>query len=357
MNRIGLLLIAVCLSGLSEANAQDIHFSQFYQAPLHLNPALTGVMNCNQRISGNYRNQWASVLRDKAFNTGNVSYDQRVPVGRYDFMGFGGSLWNDQAGSLNLRLTQLHGNFSYSKKMAGGKYRNSASYLVMGVDVGVAQRGIDYSQARWGTQNNNGSFDPSLVSGESDIFRRDQYIYPEVGAGLMWFSVIDRNTNWFVGGAYHHINRANQSFTGDKFIGLYSKFTIHGGAEFKLADRIGLIPGAVIFLQGPSFQTNLGTSLKFLLGSMKTTEEAIQFGLWSRMSNKTSADNKSSGGILMDALIASTRFDYNQFSIGFSYDLNVSSLRPASHSNGAFEFSLLYKICGNTNRNVYCPNF
>jgi type IX secretion system PorP/SprF family membrane protein len=354
MNRIGLLVIAVCLSSLSEANAQDIHFSQFYQAPLHLNPALTGVMNCNQRVAGNYRNQWASVLRDKAFTTSNVSYDQRVGVGRYDFMGFGGSIWNDQAGSLNLRLTQLHGNFSYSKRMGG--YRNKASYLVMGVDVGVAQRGIDYTQARWGLQNLNGTFDPSAASGESATIL-DQIIYPEVGAGLMWFSVIDRNTNWFVGGAYHHINRANQSFQKEKFIGLYSKFTVHAGAEFQLADRIGLIPGAVVFLQGPSFQTNLGTSLKFLLGSMKTTEEAIQFGLWSRLGNKTSVDNKASGGLLMDALIASTKFDYNQFSIGFSYDLNISSLRPASHSNGAFEFSLVYKMCSNINRGVYCPNF
>jgi type IX secretion system PorP/SprF family membrane protein len=357
MNRIGLLLIAACMSGFSEANAQDIHFSQFYQAPLQLNPALTGIMNCNQRISANYRNQWASVLRDKAFNTGNFSYDQRVPVGRYDYMGFGGSLWDDRAGSLALHLTQIHGNFSYSKRMGGGRYRSSASYLVMGVDVGIAQRGIDYADARWGNQASNGAHDPNLPSGETTIFTRDQYIYPEVGAGLMWFSVIDRNTNWFIGGAYHHINRANQSFTGDKFIGLYSKFTIHGGAEFRIADRIGLIPGAVILLQGPSFETNLGTSLKFLLGSTKTTEEAIQFGLWARLANKTGANNKSSGGVLMDALIASTKFDYNQFSIGFSYDLNVSSLTPASHSNGGFEFSLLYKICGRESRDVYCPNF
>ena len=29
------------------AKAQDIHFSQFYLSPLNLNPAMTGVMNCN----------------------------------------------------------------------------------------------------------------------------------------------------------------------------------------------------------------------------------------------------------------------------------------------------------------------
>jgi len=35
--------------------------SQFYQSLLNLNPAMTGVMNCNHRIVANYRNQWASI--------------------------------------------------------------------------------------------------------------------------------------------------------------------------------------------------------------------------------------------------------------------------------------------------------
>ncbi len=66
-------------------NSQDIHFSQFYMSPLNLNPAMTGVMNGNIRLTGNYRNQWASVLRDKSFRTYSVSYDQRVAVGRNGF--------------------------------------------------------------------------------------------------------------------------------------------------------------------------------------------------------------------------------------------------------------------------------
>ncbi|MBL7794138.1 MAG: hypothetical protein JNK77_17545, partial [Saprospiraceae bacterium] len=43
--------------------------------------------------------------------------------------------------------------------------------------------------------------------------------------------------------------------------------------------------------------------------------------------------------------------------LGFSYDINVSPLRPASNSNGGFEFALQYKICGPERRGVYCPNF
>lgn len=352
MKKISILILALTMS--FAATAQDIHFSQFYMAPLNLNPAMTGVMNCSQRIAGNYRNQWASVLRDKAFQTFNVAYDSKIPVGRYDYIGLGGSLWGDKAGSLNYHTNQLSLDFSYAKKMGG--YRKKASYLVMGAEVGLAQRGLNTLDARWGSQNNNGVYDPTLPSNEN-LFGRDNFMYADVSAGLLWFSVLDENNNFYIGGAYDHINRANQSFTtqgqgaASKFVPLFSKFTLHAGGELSINDRISLLPGIVTFLQGPYMQVNGGTSMRFLLGGSKRSTEAIQFGAWARIANKVD------GGVLMDALILSTRFDYSRFSIGFSYDLNTSSLQPASRSNGGFEFSLQYKVCGNERRNVYCPNF
>jgi type IX secretion system PorP/SprF family membrane protein len=354
MKRLSILILATALS--FAANAQDIHFSQFYMAPLQLNPAMTGVMNCNQRLGANYRNQWASVLRDKAFQTSQVAYDAKIPTGRYDYFGLGGSIFSDVAGSLNFRSTLLNVNFAYTKKMGG--YRKKASYLSMGAKVGLAQRGINLLEARWGSQNNNGTFDPTQPSNE--VFGtsgRDNFLFADVSAGLLWFSVMDENNNFYIGGAYDHINRANQSFLIDKTVPLLSKFTVHAGGEFQTNDRITLLPGLVTFLQGPYLQVNGGTSMRFLLGNSKRSAEAIQFGAWARIANKASEDSKTGGGILMDALIFSTRFDYSQFSLGFSYDYNISPLKAATNGNGSFEFALQYKICGNERRNVYCPNF
>ncbi len=357
MKRLSILILATALS--FAALAQDIHFSQFYMAPLQLNPALTGVMNCNQRISANYRNQWASVLRDKAFQTYQVAYDAKIPTGRYDYFGLGGSIWSDVAGSLNLRSTLLNVDFAYTKKMGG--YRKQASYLSMGAKVGLAQRGLSLLDARWGSQNKDGSWDPTAPSNEPvfGVNGRDNFLFADISAGLLWFSVMDENNNFYVGGAYDHINRANQSFNTSPTavaVPLLSKFTIHAGGEFQTNDRITLLPGLVTFIQGPYLQINGGTSMRFLLGNSKRSAEAIQFGLWARVGNKVDADNKASG-ILMDALILSTRFDYSQFSLGFSYDYNVSPLRAATNGNGSFEFSLQYKICGNERRGLYCPNF
>lgn len=366
-----LILLVALMFGGQQLSAQDIHFSQFYLSPLNLNPALTGVMNCNVRLVANYRNQWASVLKANAYSTYSASYDQRIPVGRYDFFGIGGSFWGDKAGESDFSTLQGKLALSYSKRMGG--YRKKSHYLVVGADAGVAQRSVDFAKLRWGSQHDgNGGFDATADSGEGDVGWQPDFIWADISAGLLWFTVLDDNNNFYIGGAFHHLNRANVSFNDTDFESLYSKFTIHAGGEFMLADRFGLVPGVVSMIQGPSFQTNLGTSMKFLLSGNKRNYQAFQVGAWFRLSNHfqyTAADAPidpvtgmtlpipDADKLTKDALILSTRFDYQDFSIGFSYDLNVSKLRPATNGNGSFEFSLIYKICGAEKRNVYCPNF
>lgn len=343
-------LLVFFLFVMSVASAQDIHFSQFYMSPLNLNPALTGVMNCNQRVVANYRNQWSSVLKGNAYNTYSASYDQKIPVGRYDNFGVGGTLWGDKAGELDFSTLQARVSGSYHKKMGG--YRHKAHYLVVGADVGLSQRNIDQLKARWPSNHNPanpGVYEPG-VGGET--IDRPNFLFVDMSAGLLWFTILNRDgDNFYAGAAFSHMNRANQSFGEAENIPLYTKLTFHAGSEFMVADRVGLVPGVVAMLQGPSFEVNGGLSFKFLLGNNRRSHQAFQAGIWSRLAHKLEKGN------LMDALILSTRFDYEDFTLGFSYDLNTSSLRPASNSNGAFEFSLVYKICGPQKRGVYCPSF
>jgi len=367
--------------------AQDIHFSQFYMSPLNLNPALTGVMNSQVRVVGNYRNQWASVLKSNAFSTYSVSYDQKIAVGRYDYFGIGGTFWGDKAGQSDFKTLQGKLSAAYSKRMGG--YRSKSHYLVVGAEAGVSQRSIDFLNLQWGSQHNGeGGFDGSLGSGET--FDRDNFLFADVSAGLLWFTVFDEYSNFYVGGSFSHLNRANQSFDSSQEVPLYSKFTIHAGAELMGKSRVGLVPGMVAFFQGPSFELNAGTSLKFLMGGSRrgsrrsnSDTQSFQIGVWTRLANRvtenggttvttvppppgsapgtppttTTTTRSDDVSIWLDAFIFSTRFDYNDFGIGFSYDVNVSSLKPASNSNGAFEFSIIYNIQGNEKRNVYCPNF
>ncbi len=373
------LLIIFSLSlGVFSLTAQDIHFSQFYMSPLNLNPAMTGVMNSQVRVIGNYRNQWASVLKSNAFSTYSVSYDQKIAVGRYDYFGIGGTFWGDKAGQSDFKTLQGKMSVSYSKRMGG--YRSKSHYLVVGAEGGVSQRSIDFLNLRWGSQHDGeGGYDATAISGEN--FDRDNFLFADLSAGLMWFTVFDEYSNFYIGGAFSHLNRANQSFDSEQDIPLYSKFTIHAGAELMGQSRVGLVPGMVAFFQGPSFELNAGTSLKFLMGGRKRSKDAdsqsFQIGAWVRLANRvngvtntivtpgpnpgdppiTTTVTSDDVSIWVDAIILSTRFDYNDFGIGFSYDVNVSNLKPASNSNGAFEFSIIYNIQGADKRGVYCPNF
>jgi type IX secretion system PorP/SprF family membrane protein len=339
-------LVALWMVPLS---AQDIHFSQFYLSPLNLNPALTGVMNCNTRIVANYRNQWASVLRSNSFNTYSVSYDQRIAAGRYDYFGVGGTFWGDRAGEANFSTLTGKVALSYSKRMGGSG--DEGQYLVFGLEGGVAQRSIDFLNLRWGTQHDGeGGFNPNLDSQE-EKFDRDNFLFADMAAGLLWFSVFENGQNFYIGGAYHHLNRPNQSFSSEENDLLFSRYTIHAGGEFLVGEKLGLVPGVIYMKQGPSFQLNAGTSFKFRFNQRGGVNQSFQLGLWGRIANNLDA------GTLTDAVILSTRFDFDQFSLGFSYDVNVSPLQPASNAQGSFEFAMVYKICSARRVGTYCPEF
>ncbi|MEM9992149.1 MAG: PorP/SprF family type IX secretion system membrane protein [Bacteroidota bacterium] len=353
MKRLFICLVFV-LAALA-TQAQDIHFSQYYLSPLNLNPAMTGVMNCNSRIVGNYRSQWSSVLGSSAFRTYSLSYDQRIPVGRSDYFGIGGTFWGDRAGEVQFSTTMAKLSASYSKKMGG--YRNKAHYLVVGGEAGIANRGIDARELKWPIQNDgNGGYDEMISSGEV-LSDGGTQIYPDFSAGLMWFTVLDKNNSFYIGGAYYHLNTPNISFISgdDSDADLSARYVAHAGGDFLLNSKFGIVPGFIFMKQGPSIQAKPGLSLKFLLPSGRGEYQAFQVGGWVRVASRVATED--SGSMLVDAAILSTRFDYNTFSVGFSYDINLSDLAAVSNNNGGFELAVIYKVCKNERRNVYCPRF
>src|SRR6478735_7090956 len=91
------------------AQAQDPEFSQYYAAPLYLNPAFTGT-TMDHRFIANYRNQWPSVAR--GYTTTAFSYDYNSSSIN---SGFGFLATQDQAGAAGMKSTQV--NFLYSYKL------------------------------------------------------------------------------------------------------------------------------------------------------------------------------------------------------------------------------------------------
>ena len=99
--KLRICFFAIFLNGLSYG--QDAHLSMYDAAPLFLNSALTGVVEGDFRVHGQYRTQWKSV-NYKPYTSALVSFD--MPIKKW---GFGIQLNNFRAGAGNFNVFQgLH---------------------------------------------------------------------------------------------------------------------------------------------------------------------------------------------------------------------------------------------------------
>src|SRR5690625_1590549 len=82
-------LVLMLLIGVYEADAQDVHLTQYDHSFRIINPALTGLFNGDHRIEGNFRRQWKGVPVD--YITFSGSYDGNVQPQKSDNSLFGRS--------------------------------------------------------------------------------------------------------------------------------------------------------------------------------------------------------------------------------------------------------------------------
>src|SRR5919107_4582961 len=101
LKNIKLLCTALCLVLSAWCGAQDIHFSQFFEAPLLRNPSLAGIYTGDVRVQGVYRDQWNSVTN--GYRTGSLNAEYKMPLRKTDdFITAGVQVLFDKAGSAGL---------------------------------------------------------------------------------------------------------------------------------------------------------------------------------------------------------------------------------------------------------------
>jgi type IX secretion system PorP/SprF family membrane protein len=155
-------LLALGLLISPALQAQDIHFSQFFDAPLLRNPSLAGIFTGDVRVQGVYRNQWNSVT--VPYQTGSLNAEMKYPIGRSnDFITAGLQFLYDKAGSTNFRSTHVLPAVNYHKSLSSDRNR----YLSLGFMGGYVNRQIDRSKITTNNQWGSGGFDPSLPDGET----------------------------------------------------------------------------------------------------------------------------------------------------------------------------------------------
>src|SRR5690242_19780972 len=158
--KIFLIAISIQLSAIS--NAQDIHFSQFFEAPLLRNPSLAGIFNGDVRVQAVYRDQWNSFTN--AYRTGSLNAEYKMPVGRGDdFLTTGVQVLYDKAGSAGLTNTNVLPALNYHKSLSADK----VSYLSLGFMGGMIRKSIDLSKISTNNQYGGGGYDPTAPTGET----------------------------------------------------------------------------------------------------------------------------------------------------------------------------------------------
>src|SRR4249919_3861817 len=109
--RIVILIFFIQVSGGYILNAQDLHFSQWFNEPLLTNPANTGfIPDADYRLGASYRNQWSNVMT-VPYKTTSLFGDAQLFRDKLEngWLGLGGVILSDVAGSGSLRSTKVYG--------------------------------------------------------------------------------------------------------------------------------------------------------------------------------------------------------------------------------------------------------
>ncbi len=347
-HRIFVLVTVAVLSATSiNLTAQDIHFSQFFQSPLLLNPALCGQFDGSYRVGINQRTQWRSVTTPFAtFAAGVDANNITLPDGIFNredgnfkelpFHG-GISVYSDKAGDSQLKTTGIN-------LMAAQQFSvpfDKKAKLSAGAMLGFTSMKIDYSKLTYDSQWNGVNYDPARPGEE---FPRAGRGYFNMNLGATYAHTIDDKRSFSAGISLFNLSRPKQSFFDEGYVKLDSRFNLHGSYKQVISKELTLEPMMLLMRQGKYTEFNIGGLAHYTLSEKPWTRNGVYAGLFVRA--------KDSGFFVIG-------MQYGSWNGAVSYDLNTSSLKPASNGRGGLEFSLLHtfsKFPRKMNAKT-CPNY
>jgi len=337
------LLAAIALAACfttQQSNAQSIHFSQYYNAPMLLNPANTALLpNNDYRVGANYRTQWASV--PVPYTTFSAYGDLEAFRGESgtNWLGIGAALFTDKAGDGNLAMTNMAAFLSYHLMM-GETFMAS-----VGGSAAYVQRSVDYDKLTFDAQWDGFGFDSKLPSNEMKGVIKTNFM--DVSAGINLAYLPNDNVYAKLGFGIANINQPKQTFYGQD-----AKVAMRPTANLDVLWRLGktviLNPSVYYTTQSKAYEALYGTLVRINLTPEREGGANNQLIL---------------GGYhrLGDAAIGVVGVEFVGIQIMANYDYTISSLGNYNKGKGALEFSLVYQGLynrGNGGRNnIHCPRF
>jgi type IX secretion system PorP/SprF family membrane protein len=318
MKRIFFTYCIMMLTFLGKA--QDIQFSQFYAAPIFLNPAFAGSSEMT-RFGVNYRNQWPGL--DHSLNAYSAYIDH------YFFnlnSGLGLVINGMNETMAGLRTSEVGIAYSYRVQLGFN------SFLRFGGQASFFSRDANLGQFVFGSQIDQTSGAIGDFSGEL-LGQDSRHRYMDYHFGMLY-----NNQFAWIGVSAHHVTQPNISFIDDQISKWPMKLSAHGGLKFDLSNgalynfmnntqnQRELVLAFNYKYQDPFNQLDVGAQMNI---------QPLVFGLWYR-GLPTAGNGMPNSESLIGLLGISLG---NGLDIGYSYDFTLSNLGQAN-TGGAHEVSM-----------------
>ncbi len=337
-----LFVLVAALFSQTKLSAQDLHFSQWFNSPLTTNPANTGfIPDADYRLGVNYRNQWSTIMT-MPYKTMSVWGDAQIFRDRIEsgWLGVGGAILRDAAGSGSLTSTKVYASFAYHQMLA------ESHLLSAGFNVGWVNKRINTTELKFPDQFDGKFFDKNLPTSVIIDHPNTNYLDVQVGLNYAYFPTDRLYLNGGV--SVWHLNTPRESFFITDPLGFDSRlarrYIAFANASIKVNDEIIINPMAYFTTQAKASELVAGGNIQYNLSG--DGEYQLIGGLYYRPG---------------DAFIPMVGFEWKNIKLIFSYDATTSSLRNFNGGRGAYEFALLrhgfYDTYNGDRRQSMCPSF
>ena len=332
MNYYKIILLYLIFVSCSKIFGQDVHFSSLTSNDMYLNPAKTSFFSSDFKIGSAYRNQWQTVSTN-GYNTSLFTLEARLFSSRrykHSF-GIGAGFMQDVAGTLKFGQKQWFVSLAYNKQLS----KRYEQFISIGASMGRTSWGFNPANADFG----------QMASDYEGIYLNKTTTF-DYSMGVHWQMNPSEYQNISAGFAVFHINSPTYSFYENSSIRLARRYTAYATYLFPTTEQSYIQSVIRYSKQNDNYELLAGLEFIYSFSMTVFDNENLGIGLYYRSN---------------DALVATLRYQFNQFAAGLAYDVNLSSLSKVSNTYGALELWVNYGI--NTikykqkTKTIPCPTF
>jgi type IX secretion system PorP/SprF family membrane protein len=254
------------------------------------------------------------------------------------WLGAGGVVLKDEAGSGNLTSTKIYGSVAYHQMLG------YSSLMSLGFNVGYANKRINTTNLKFPDQFDGNFFDNKLPTSVALSRNNISYLDMQVGMNYAYFPTEQIYVN--AGFSAHHLNRPTESFFDASEVDNRIPVRYIGflNSSIMLNDQWIINPNIYYSTQAKAYELVAGMNAYYNLSG--DGEYQLIAGAYYRHK---------------DAVIPMVGLGYKDYTFSFTYDATVSTLKNYNNTRGAFEFALVKqgifsKYNGNRRQSI-CPSF